>query len=153
MSWAYLSGSKLKNSEVMKPVVDDAFHAWTSGSLNQMIKASATKTNLINRHFLLLSIVQATYKLRKEEKYKKLCVQFSETHLEEFPNIIPVLRQQDKNGILPSVPTFQHFATILTENGEYNKAISVCEQALEYGLRDNTKSGFEGRIQRIKKKL
>ena len=60
--------------------------------------------------------------------------------------------KEDMGGTLPRVTTFQHYATVLTEDGEYEKAISICEKALEYGLHDNTKSGFEGRIERIKKK-
>lgn len=131
--------------------VDDAFHAWTSGDLNQMMKAVLTKTNPIDRHFLLQSIVDATYKLRKEEKYQKLCVEYAEKHLQEFSAIAPALKE-DMGGTLPRITTFQHFATVLAEDGEYDKAISVCETALEYGLHDNTKSGFEGRIARIKKK-
>jgi hypothetical protein len=55
-------------------------------------------------------------------------------------------------GISPRVTTFQHYATILTEDEEYEKAISICEKAIEYGLLDNTASGFEGRIARIRKK-
>ena len=132
--------------------VDDAFRAWTSGDLNQMIKAVSGKTNLVDRHFLLQSIVGATYKLRKEEKYRKLCHKYAEKHLQEFPTIVPALKKE-MGGTLPRITTFQHYTTILTEDGEYEKAISICETAIDYGLHDNTKSGFEGRIARIKKKL
>jgi len=123
--------------------VDDAFRAWTSGDLDQMLKAVSTKTNPIDRHFLLQSIVNATYKLRKEEQYRKLCIEYAEKHLQEFPSIVPALKEE-MGGTLPHVTTFQYYATVLTE--------SICEKALEYGLHDNTKSGFEGRIERIKKK-
>ena len=131
--------------------VDDAFRAWTSGDLTKMIKAANTKTNPIDRHFLLQSIVNETYKLRKEEKYRRLCIEFAEKHLQEFQNIAPVLKA-DMNGTLPRITTFQNYVTVLTEQGEYEKAIQICELALEYGLHDGTKSGFEGRIMRIKKK-
>lgn len=131
--------------------VDDAFKAWTSGDLNEMLKAVSKKTNLIDRHYLLQSIVGAAYKLRKKEAYRKLCVEYSEMHLQEFPSIIPALKQ-DSGGILPRVTTFQNYATLLTENGEYEQAIKICEQAMKFGLHDNTKTGFEGRIERIKKK-
>ena len=132
--------------------VDDAFWASNSGDLNQMLKAASGKTNPIDRHFLLQSIVAATYKLRKEEKYRKLCYEYAEKHLQEFPAIAPALKK-DMGGTLPRITTFQHYAMILTEDGEYEKAISICESAIDYGLHDNTKSGFEGRITRIKKKL
>ncbi len=61
--------------------VDDVFKAWTSGNLNKMLKAVSIKTNLIDRHFLLQLIVKETYKLRKKEKYRKLCIKHSEKHL------------------------------------------------------------------------
>ncbi len=59
--------------------VDDAFRAWTSGDLNEMLKAVSKKTNLIDRHYLLQSIVDATYKLRKEEAYRTICVSVQRT--------------------------------------------------------------------------
>ena len=131
--------------------VDDAFRAWSSGDLTQMLKAVSRKTNPIDRHFLLQSIVDATYKLRKDEKYRKLCIEYADKHLKEFPDIAPALKK-DMDGTLPRIVTFQHYSTILTEDREYDKAISICKKAIEYGLHDNTKSGFEGRIERIKKK-
>lgn len=132
--------------------VDDAFRAWTSGDLDEMLKAVNTKTNPIDRHFLLQSIVTETYKLRgKKEKYRDICIEYAERHLQEFPSIAPDLKK-DMGGSLPRMMTFQHYATVLTEGGEYEKAILICEQAIKFGLRDNTKSGFAGRIARIRKK-
>jgi len=130
---------------------DAAFDAWTSGDLNKMLKAAHTETNPIDRHFLLQSIVDATYKQRKTEKYRKLCIEYSEQHLQEFPTIAPALKN-DMGGSLPRITTFQNYAIVLTEDGKFEKAISICNKAIEYGLHDNTKSGYEGRIERIKKK-
>ena len=64
--------------------VDDVFRAWTSGDLDKMLKAVNIKTNLIDRHFLLQSIVAEAYKLRKEDKYRKICIKYSKMHLFEF---------------------------------------------------------------------
>lgn len=146
MSWfTSLLGSKTK-SHKQEPT------AFTlRQGINQMLKAVSTKTNPIDMHFLLQSIVGEAYKLRKEEKYRKICIEYSEKHLQEFPSLAPDLRE-DMGGISPRVTTFQHYATILTEDEEYEKAISICEKAIEYGLLDNTASGFEGRIARIRKK-
>lgn len=131
--------------------VDDAFRAWTSGDLDQMLNAVSTKTNPIDRHFLLQSIVDATYKLREEDKCRNLCIKYAKMHLQEFPAIAPALKEE-MDGILPRVTTFQQYATVLTENKEYDRAIAICEKALEFNLHDSTNSGFEGRIARIKKK-
>ncbi|MEL4236995.1 hypothetical protein [Shewanella xiamenensis] len=128
-----------------------AFNAWTSGDLDKMLKAVKTKTNPIDRHFLLQSIVNITYKQRKTERYRNLCIEYAKLHLQEFPALVPALKE-DMDGTLPRITTFQNYSTLLTEDGEFEKAISVCMQAIEYGLHDNTKSGYEGRIARIKKK-
>ncbi|MDR2925948.1 MAG: hypothetical protein LBU76_08410 [Azoarcus sp.] len=134
---------------------DEVFYAWTSGDLDTMLKALDVKTNLIDRHCLLQKIVDATYKHRNDEKMRSICSTVAELHLSEFPSIALALK---KNGLrvlhggLPHVTTFQLYATLLTEQKEFEKAIAVCESALAYGLHDNTRSGFEGRIERIKKK-
>ncbi len=130
--------------------VDDAFCAWTSGDLNAMLNALHIKTNLIDRHFLLMGIVAATYKNRSDEKMRALCSQIAEMHLAEFATIAPALKK-DMDGPLPRVTTFQLYATLLSEQGEFERAIEVCQRALAYGLHDNTQSGFEGRIERLKK--
>jgi hypothetical protein len=130
---------------------DAAFMAWTDGDLNRMLEALSVPTNPIDRHFLLMGIVNETYRRRQDEEMAARCAEVSELHLREFAQIAPGLRR-DMGGSLPRVTTFQHFATLLTERGEFDRAVAVCEQAIEFGLNDNTKSGFEGRIARIRKK-
>ncbi|MBG13797.1 MAG: hypothetical protein CL553_11855 [Alcanivorax sp.] len=131
---------------------DNVFHAWTSGSLRKMIDALESKTNLIDRHFLLMGIVDQTYKNRSDTENAALLQRVAEMHLAEFSTIKPAL-EKEMDGVLPRVTTFQKYATFLTEKGEYEKAIEVCEQAIAHRLHDGTKSGFEGRVQRIKKKM
>lgn len=130
---------------------DGAFEAWTSGDLDQMVDALDLPTNPIDRHFLLQNIVQKTYKERDIPKARRLCRRVAEIHLSEFSDIAPALKK-DMGGFLPRVSTFQHYATVLTEDGEFDRAVEVCEQAMEYGLDDGTKTGFEGRINRIQRK-
>jgi len=132
---------------------DHVFAAWTSGELAKMLDALNRKTNLIDRHFLLLSIVKETYKNRKiNPEMKELCKRLSELHIQELPNILPALKK-DMGGILPEIPTFQLYTTVLSEDGEYDKAIEVCKKAINFNLYDGTQSGYEGRIARIKKKI
>ncbi len=131
-------------------IVDDAFKAWTSGDLNEMLGAVDIKTNPIDRHFLLQSIVAETYKTRKDNKSRKICIKYAEKHLKEFASIAPALKE-DMGGVLPRITTFQHYATLLTEDGDFEKAIDICKKAIQYDLHDGTKAGFEGRIERIKK--
>ncbi|MCU8015005.1 MULTISPECIES: hypothetical protein [unclassified Shewanella] len=67
---------------------DAAFDAWTSGDLDKILKAVKTKTNPIDRHFLLQSIVNITYKQRKTERYRNLCIEYAKLHLQEFPALV-----------------------------------------------------------------
>ncbi|MGE4193397.1 MAG: hypothetical protein AB7E51_08415 [Pseudodesulfovibrio sp.] len=126
------------------------FDAWTSGDLKQMLDAVDLKVNLIDRHHLLQCIVSETYRQRKDDVMRQKCIEISKIHIAEFPQIAQTLRREHKT--LPHISTFQHYATVLTENGNYDEAISVCNTALGYELHDGTQSGFEGRIERIKKK-
>lgn len=129
---------------------DEAFFSRFTGDVPRMVAALEVDTNPIDRHFLLLNLVQETYKRRAQADMAALCAETAELHLREFPSLVGPLLQD--LGVLPRVPTFQHYATLLTEHGEFEKAIHVCETALSYGLHDGTKSGFEGRIRRIQKR-
>lgn len=132
--------------------IDEVYLAKQSNDLERMLKATELETSLSNRHFLLQAIVSETYRLRKEEVYKNLCLQFSEKHLKEFDEITKSLKEEFK-GFTPIVTTFQYYSTLLTELEEYEKAIKVCVMAVSYNLDDGTKGGYHGRIKRIKKKM
>lgn len=143
--------NEIINDTSNHPEWDEVFYARTTNDLNKMLQVVNLKTNSVNRHFLLQAIVNESYKLREQENFKSLCLEYSAIHLNEFQDIAPALKK-DMDGMLPRVSTFQNYATLLTELGEFEKAISVCEKAISYGLSDGTKSDYEGRIQRIKKK-
>ena len=67
---------------------DESLNAWTSRNLDEMIKAAETDTNPIDRHFLLQTIVDETYKRRDEEKFRDLCIEFSEKHISTATNSV-----------------------------------------------------------------
>jgi hypothetical protein len=129
---------------------DRVFDAWTSGDLKAMLVQLNQKTNLIDRHFLLMNIVDQAYRNRQDKEMRKICHQVAEMHIKEFPKIRIALKKD--MGMLPRVSTFQQYATVLTEEDRYSEAIDVCEAAIKFGLSDGTKSDFQGRIERIKKK-
>lgn len=130
---------------------DEAFEAWTSGDLGGMEKANRLSTNPIDRHFLLLQICQQTYKHRTKPQMRTKFLIYARQHLHEFPNLAVALKREF-GGTLPRVPTFQNLATVLAEDGAFKRAIAVCEAALAQGLKDGTRSGFDGRIARIRRK-
>lgn len=145
------SSSKIyKTREGRAILIDDAFKAWTTSDLSQMLKAVATDTHLIDRHFLLQRVVRETYKLRKDSYYSDLCLEHAQLHFVEFEDIAPILKD-DLGGTLPRIATFQQHATVLAELGEFARANEACECAVQRNLHDGTKSGFKGRIARLKK--
>ena len=97
-----------------------------------------------------MAIVSETYKHRSDPEMAQTCARVAEMHIAEFPQIAGPLKK-DMDGVLPRVTTFQHYATLLTEQSKFDRAIEVCETAIRFELHDGTKSGFEGRINRIKK--
>jgi hypothetical protein len=127
---------------------DEAFEAWTSADLARMLAARSVRTNPIDRHFLLQSIVKETYRLRSDPKMKRLCIETGMTHLSEFSAIAPALRT-DFDGTLPRVPSFAWLATALAEEGRVEEAVRACETAARFGLEDGTKAGYLGRAERL----
>lgn len=144
---AQSQGLVVRGGELAAP--DEAFFASFTADVPRMLEALNVPTNPIERHFLLLALVNETYKQRNQEEMRKLCADVCEMHLTEFSNLAEHLEKQF--GILPRVPTFQHYSTLLTETGDYEKAVSVCQAAIDHGLHDGTKSGYEGRIARIRR--
>lgn len=139
-----------------------------SSDFNRMMKQLYKKGSLVDTHFLYLQLIDQTYARRKEPEMRALFMKLAFEHIEQFDYIKKALlkdfklrevelgRFEDKNGLsarFPHVPTFQHLATVYTEDKEYEKAIEVCEKAITFGLSDWTKSGYQGRIERIKKKI
>ncbi len=109
------------------------------------------KQPTVDKHFLYLSIVNQSYKLRENKVLRELCKLISERHISEFPLFKDSLMFEF--GRLPRVPTFQHYATILTEDGDFEKAIQVCKTAIAFNLKDGTKLDYQGRIARIESKM
>lgn len=67
-----------------------------------MLKAVSIKTNPVDRHFLLQTIVEVTYKRRKEPEMHRICREIAEKHISEFAALAPALKQ-DMGGDLPRV--------------------------------------------------
>lgn len=131
------------------------WEALGSGDLDMMIRALDVPGYTPERHFIMSSIVSVTYGMRDESiEMRELCAEMAWKHLSEFPRLSRALKasgkwSNNKSG-LPRVTTFQYLSTLLTERGEYEKAAEVCKKAISFDLSDGTKSGYEGRIKRIR---
>lgn len=129
---------------------DKVYLAWASNDIDTMLAAIDIKSNPLDRHYLLLNIVNLSYSKREIEYYKEIAIKTAELHISEIKPILDYFNKYEH--CIPSIPTFQQYATILTEIGEYDKAINICKKALELGLHDGTQGNYDGRIKRIEKK-
>lgn len=119
--------------------------------LNQLYKPGRER----DTHFLYQRIAEITYKKRNDPQMRTLFKKTAIEHISKFESFIPSLRElfNTPNGpVPPSTPTFMWLATVFTEDGEYEKAIGVCDKAIELGLHDGTKGDYQGRIEKIIKK-
>jgi len=105
--------------------------------------ASATST-----HFTYNELIDVYYKQRddREDAIKK-CIQYCKKDIEIADEFV------DEFGEVPRIPSFKRLAIIYERQERYAEAIAVCDQALEIGTTDGTKGGFEGRKDRLRKKL
>src|SRR5690625_382963 len=148
----------LNEIEKHKYVNDDMAKRLYKKAYNQ------TSDNLIDRHFYYNNVIDYYYGLRSKEKdalYK--CIKYCEEDIKIAPKVLELMendktfKHYDENGKLiftpPRFPSFQRLAIIYENQEKYHKAIKICELALSLNLKDETKNGFEGRIQRIKRKI
>lgn len=118
---------------------------------DELLKQLYKTRDHVDTHFLYLNLIGQAYNHRDEPDARALFKKLAPEHIEKFSTIRgPLMKDL---GVLPQVPTFQYLATVYTEDGEYENAIAVCENAIAFGLNDGTKSGYQGRIERIKKKM
>lgn len=141
------SSSRVKQGGSVQEVWD-----WSSRELDRMVASLCVTTDLVDRHFLLLQICAETYRKRSCAEARAAFLRFAETQIEECPHALPAVVRRI-GGVVPHVPTYERLATVLAESKEYARAIEVCERAIALGLCDRTKSGYPGRIERIRARL
>ena len=100
-----------------------------------------------------MGIVEKTYKNRFDPKFSSLCEEIAWKHFHEVEANMNYIIKEIGGGAPPRISTFKLLVNLLNEKGEYAKAIEVCEKALELGLSDGTKGGFEGQIKGMQKLL
>ena len=68
--WDFEATHVMRNGEMTE--ADDVYFAWTSGDLDAMYRVIDTETNPTDRHFLLMGIVQETYKRRYDKNQRNI---------------------------------------------------------------------------------
>lgn len=104
---------------------------------------SATST-----HFTYTALIDVYYKQRddREDAIEK-CIEYCKKDIEIADGFV------DEFGEVPRIPSFKRLAIIYEKEEKYKDALGICDQALELGTSDGTKGGFEGRKERLRKKM
>lgn len=143
-------------------------------------EALKRKTNNIDLHFTYNHLIDLCYKRRDEgPEWLERCIKYCLEDIKIFPEFKKEYLEEEKARMLKlanspftnkkerkkylkeaeavtfnlRVPSFQRLAIIYEKQGKYEEAIEVCQLALNYGLQDSTKGGFENRIERLKKNI
>jgi tetratricopeptide (TPR) repeat protein len=145
--------------------------------LNETLKRDSDKAGL---HSIYNNLIDLCYKRRTENNiWLDKCIEYCKKDIKIFPifkntyienqreflkqlanNKFTSLKEREQLLIEAAnprfdlrIPSFERLCIIYEKQKEYQKALETCELALSYGLSDNTKGGFSGRIERIKKKI
>jgi len=118
-----------------------------------LLKALKTKDDTLQyRHLTYNALIRLYYKLRDKRKDAlEKCIHYCKEDI----NILPDFLKQEKKeyGAVPTCTSVIQLAIIYEKKHEYQKAIDISNIAIKLGLEDDTKSGFLGRVERLKKKL
>ena len=91
-----------------------------------------------------------TYYKRSDEKFADVCETIGLAYMDFFAENFQFLSR--RKGYSLHNLGFKYLAIILAEREKFEQAASVCQKAISFNLTDKTKTGYEGRLQRINKR-
>lgn len=111
---------------------------------NEAFKQNPTH---IETHFLRQSFAEFYYSIGEYEKCEQLCLD----DITDYNKYVRYLKQKDNS--IARVTSFHRLAIMYEKQGRYNEAINISKQALKKKQHDGTKNGYEGRIEKLQRKL
>lgn len=119
----------------------------TSSNLKERLLLESLKysNDAWDIHFSRQTLAEFYYKEKRFKECEEYCLS-DISSVNDFINTIDYLK-----GAM--ILTFKRLAILYEKQGRFNEAIEVSKQALEIGQTDGTKNGYEGRIERLIKKL
>ena len=125
--------------------------AITANDLERMQRLLLQSADPLLRHALMTRMVALAHKGRKDESMRRLLKETARQYVMDFDRIGPQLQIQEQE-IKDRAPVFKWLAIVLEEEQAYEELLTLCHTALDWKLEDGTKTGFQGRIQRIERK-
>ncbi|WP_144211479.1 hypothetical protein [Shewanella donghaensis] len=120
---------------------------WASDAFTALVDQYDASADSATQHQSLLNIITHSYKLRKQADYCQYGAELTVRYL----SVYDLYRQQNASSVDDKGAGFMQLSTVLNDTKQFDKAIEVCQKALDYKLSDGTVTGFEGRIKRIEK--
>jgi tetratricopeptide (TPR) repeat protein len=120
-----------------------------------LLKALEVKTySLVEYNLALNTLIKLYHKMRDEWEgaYDK-CLSYCREQMDLIATKECTRQHLAEWKCLPVGVGFARLAIELEHMGKYREAIAVCEHAISLGQSDNTKGGFQGRIEKLQKKL
>ncbi|WP_419661748.1 uncharacterized protein Dvar_21810 [Desulfosarcina variabilis str. Montpellier] len=126
--------------------------ALVSGNVDYMISTLDETQDPILRNALLSQIIAEYYRNRDDADAKEAFYRYAHLHVEEIAGVLDAL---EKNGQErpDRIETLRMIAIAMEQDERYDEALEMCHKALSFGMQNGTKTGFEGRIERITRKL
>jgi len=119
----------------------DAMSEGLSPNLRKRVLLEAVKraTNSADKHFPRTKLAETAYKDGDFVECERYC--------------LDVINELDKKEFKDArVAAFSRLAIMYEKQGRIQDAINISEQALKLGQHDGTKGGYEGRIEKLKRK-
>jgi len=120
-----------------------------------LLKALKAKdNNPIDRHFTYNLLIKLYHQLQDERKDAlEKCIHYCEEDIKLLPEFLDAWKEEHGDTSHLRIPAIVQLAKIHEKNEEYQKAIDLYSLGLELGLDDDQKEGFQGKVNRLKKKL
>jgi hypothetical protein len=120
---------------------------WASDTFAQLVDTYAEHTEPEAQHKCLEEVIAHCYKLRKQTDYCAYGAKLSDNYLRLFKQLKSdtSFKTELKGG------AFMQLSTLLNDVEDFDAAIKVCQQAIDYQLDDGTVTGYAGRLARVEK--
>jgi len=145
--------------------------------------ANIPPDDVIALHFHYLQEIELAYRQREIPEMLDICIEYCLKDIELYPqfkeaylrqrkreltrptysnerrneiqrtNAARIAQMERENVLDIRIPSFQRLVMIYEKQGNFEEAIKICELAISYNLHDSTKGGFDGRIEKLQRKM
>jgi hypothetical protein len=113
------------------------------GTLNDWVEIAKSSLSKDNFQIVHNKIVKLTYPRRKETKMREIFLAHAHKYVDSY--------KIDSPDDSTSKYIYKCLSIVLQEDRKFNEAIELCRKAIQLRLDDGTKTGYPGRIERLKK--